>query len=302
MKFHTSVRLLLAVTALVLYANAASAATFYVSPSGNDAANGQSEATAWKTVSKVNATTFAAGDIIRFQRGGEWREALNASTSGAVGNPITYDAYGPAASAKPKFWGSEVLLAANWVSEGGNVYRYDLSQAVTSVLANHGTGAGGQWFNNQTGNPVQSFPGAFTWSGNALRINSASDPRSDGRAYTAVVRDNLVFSNGKNNLVFRNLQADESADPADGYCFRVMGSENVLIEDCDAYRAARPTSVRSIPRASWVGAFTAPTPCRRTIAPPSMSPSATVRARAIRLSGSTALANTSRTVRIATTR
>src|SRR5205809_111882 len=109
MKLHSSLRSLLVGVALVLSAMSASAATFYVSPSGNDAANGQSEATAWKTVSKVNATTFNAGDTILFQRGGEWREALNASTSGAVGNPITYDAYGPAASAKPKFWGSEVL-------------------------------------------------------------------------------------------------------------------------------------------------------------------------------------------------
>jgi len=228
---------LLALILLAMGATTVSAATFYVSPSGNDSANGQSEATAWKTIAKVNGTTFAPGDIIRFQRGGEWREALSASSSGAVGNPITYDAYGN--GAKPKFWGSEVLVAVNWVFEGGTVYRYDINQSVTSVLANHGLGAGGQWFNNQTGNPVQNFPGAYTWSGNQLRINSASDPRSDGRVYTAVVRDDLVNSNGKNNLVFRNLQADESADPADGYCFRVMGSANVLIEDCDAFRAAR---------------------------------------------------------------
>jgi len=43
----------------------------------------------------------------------------------------------------------------------------------------------------------------------------------------------------KNNLIFRNFQLDESADAANGYGVRVMGSANVTVEDCDAYRAGR---------------------------------------------------------------
>jgi hypothetical protein len=39
--------------------------------------------------------------------------------------------------------------------------------------------------------------------------------------------------------VFRDLIADESADARDGYGFRVMGSDNVRLEDCEAYRAGR---------------------------------------------------------------
>src|SRR5262249_55044824 len=48
--------------------------TFYVSPTGNDANNGTDPLTPWKTLAKVNATVFAPGDTILFQRGGEWHE------------------------------------------------------------------------------------------------------------------------------------------------------------------------------------------------------------------------------------
>ncbi|RPH34979.1 MAG: hypothetical protein EHM91_17800, partial [Planctomycetota bacterium] len=80
---------------------------YHVGPQGNDANDGRTPATAWKTVAKVNATTFAPGDQVLFARGGEWRESLKAPSSGAPGKPIVFAAYGT--GAKPKFWGSDVV-------------------------------------------------------------------------------------------------------------------------------------------------------------------------------------------------
>ena len=74
-------------------------ATYYVSPTGNDAADGISPQTAWRTVGQVDSHNFKPGDRILFQRGGEWRESLKAPSDGAVGNPITFADYG--AGAKP---------------------------------------------------------------------------------------------------------------------------------------------------------------------------------------------------------
>lgn len=47
----------------------ASAATFYISPNGNDNASGLAPVQAWRTVRKVNQTVFSPGDIILFEGG-----------------------------------------------------------------------------------------------------------------------------------------------------------------------------------------------------------------------------------------
>lgn len=177
---------------------------FHVSPAGNDAKDGRSPATAWKTVSKVNATSFQPGDRILFQRGGEWRESLAASSSGAPGTPIVYEAYGT--GAKPKFWGSDVVGPDR-----------KLAKAPGALLVDH----------------VFLLPTAWAWKDGLLTL-----PATRG-VVTACLRVDLVNSNGKNHLVFRDLVADESADAKDGYGFRVMGSDGVTLENCEAYRAGR---------------------------------------------------------------
>jgi len=45
------------------------AATYYVSPSGNDAADGRSIASAWRTIARVNQKNWNAGDRLLFQGG-----------------------------------------------------------------------------------------------------------------------------------------------------------------------------------------------------------------------------------------
>ncbi|MGG4146333.1 discoidin domain-containing protein [Paenibacillus algorifonticola] len=74
--------------------------TYYIdSAGGNDANNGTSTATAWKTLTKVNATTFQPGDQILFKSGGVWNGQLWPKGSGAAGSPIKIDKYG--GTAKP---------------------------------------------------------------------------------------------------------------------------------------------------------------------------------------------------------
>src|SRR4051812_14051288 len=83
------------------------AATYYVSPDGNDANTGLDPSSPWATVGKVNSTLFAPGSQILFQRGSEWREKLLVPSSGTADAPITFDAYG--VGPKPRFWGSDIL-------------------------------------------------------------------------------------------------------------------------------------------------------------------------------------------------
>ncbi|MBA2937368.1 RICIN domain-containing protein [Paenibacillus sp. CGMCC 1.16610] len=72
--------------------------TYYVDPAGNDANNGTSASTPWKTLTKVNATTFGAGDQILFKAGGSWSGQLHPLGSGTSGAPIVIDKYGSASN------------------------------------------------------------------------------------------------------------------------------------------------------------------------------------------------------------
>lgn len=85
-----------------------SAATYYISNSGNDSKAGTTPETAWKTISQVNKTKFAPGDQILFNRGDMWRgETLELKWSGLKGNPIVFGAYG--IGVKPIFNGAEII-------------------------------------------------------------------------------------------------------------------------------------------------------------------------------------------------
>jgi len=69
--------------------------TYYVDFTlGDDAEDGLSIANAWKTVTKVNASLFNAGDAVLFKAGETWPTELNIPSSGASGNHITFGTYG----------------------------------------------------------------------------------------------------------------------------------------------------------------------------------------------------------------
>jgi parallel beta-helix repeat protein len=84
---------------------------YYIdSGAGDDAHDGRTQASAWKSLTKVNAATFAPGDSLCFRAGGSWTGNLHPLGSGASGAPIVIDSYG--AGAKPKFSASASDLNA----------------------------------------------------------------------------------------------------------------------------------------------------------------------------------------------
>lgn len=74
---------------------AQAATTYYVDDvNGNDQSNGTSKQTAWKSLDKVNATTFLPGDKICLKAGGIWSGLLWPKGSGSSDAPIVLDMYG----------------------------------------------------------------------------------------------------------------------------------------------------------------------------------------------------------------
>ncbi len=90
--------------------------TYYVdSASGQDTYGGTSPHNAWKTLNKINQTTFAPGDTILLKSGSSWSGQLRPKGSGTIARPIHIGKYG--GDAKPVINGSgtveDTLLLKN---------------------------------------------------------------------------------------------------------------------------------------------------------------------------------------------
>lgn len=96
--------------------NPAHSATYYVSPSGNDANNGLSLSAPFRTVYQGVARA-AAGDTVLI-RGGTYREEVPMPKGGSAGNYITVAAYG---SEVPVLKGSDVVTG--WVQHSGAIWK-----------------------------------------------------------------------------------------------------------------------------------------------------------------------------------
>lgn len=69
---------------------------------GRDSAAGTSPGTAWRTLAKANAKTFAPGDRVLLKAGAQWQdEQLWPKGSGSTGRPITISAYGDPSARRP---------------------------------------------------------------------------------------------------------------------------------------------------------------------------------------------------------
>jgi hypothetical protein len=77
------------------------AGTYFVDDTaGRDTNDGATPATAWQTLTKVNATTFQAGNTICFKAYGVWAGSLAPKGSGTAAGPIVVDQFGT--GAKPR--------------------------------------------------------------------------------------------------------------------------------------------------------------------------------------------------------
>jgi hypothetical protein len=102
---------LVLILSLVAFAGIANATNYYVSAIGNDASAGTSPATAWKSIAKVNAFTFAANDSILFKRGEVFFGAIVVSR-----NNLNFSAYGT--GARPVITGFVSMSSWTLVSTG----------------------------------------------------------------------------------------------------------------------------------------------------------------------------------------
>ncbi|MES2565946.1 MAG: T9SS type A sorting domain-containing protein [Bacteroidota bacterium] len=72
------------------------ATTYYISPNGNDNNSGTSLSQAWKSINKINSTSFAPGSIILFEGGGTFTGSIyiDNGDGNEPSNPIVFSSYG----------------------------------------------------------------------------------------------------------------------------------------------------------------------------------------------------------------
>ena len=176
-----------------------SATQYYVSSSGgNDGSNGLTEATAWKTLAKVNSASFAAGDIIMLKRGDTWREILKIPSSGTSGSYITFGNYGTGAD--PEILASE--RSSGWTNSGSNIWvsNSTFSNPRNSFLCEIffiETNSTVTWGLYKSSTASLTTEHDWTWSGNKIYVYSPTDPGSRYSGIEIPQRQTCIDLNNK---------------------------------------------------------------------------------------------------------
>lgn len=203
---------------ILLFSLNASATNYYISNTGSDAANGLTIGTAWRTIAKINASTFLAGDSILFKKGDSWNERLNPPSSGSVGNPIIFGSYG--SGVKPLITGFQSLSMSN---TGGNIWTATATNSVAklnAVLLNGRIAIKARYPNNQyltftalTSNTVTgTLTGTPNYTGGEAVVRNSwwvTDVKKITSQVGGVLtlQNNLTYSsaNGTNQYFIQNL-------------------------------------------------------------------------------------------------
>lgn len=203
--------------------------TYYVdTAAADDTGAGTSEGTAWKTVTKVNATAFSAGDTIKFKCGDLWRERITPAASGSSGNVITYTSYG--IGNKPRFYASDLLTG--WTEHDTNIWEAAHTGAVAPIwfIAGDGTVT---W-----GDPKASIVACvneYDWfyDSNLVYVYAASDPDARYASIEAGYRNEGIIKNNKNYITIDGLEVAFSAQA--GIQLSNIGYTDWTIQNCDIH-------------------------------------------------------------------
>jgi parallel beta-helix repeat protein len=217
---------------LVLTSSASWATTYYVdATAGADTNSGISPTTAWKSIAKVNGSSFQPGDQILFKAGCVWRETFTVPSSGSAGNPIIIGQYG--SGSKPVITGADVMsnftpVAAAYAKTGittqPNNVIYTKNGVTTRLTLHHVTSAVGNM--------------EWDWSGGTLYVNVGEDPVNG--IVEASQRDTAIFVNGKSYLLFQNIRADMGNNYGSFFVWtNAVPTSNITIQDCEAWYGAR---------------------------------------------------------------
>jgi parallel beta-helix repeat protein len=205
------------------------ATSYYVDYSlGNDTNDGTSLNSQWKSTAKVNSTTFSPGDVILFKRGEVWPDSnLKIPTSGTVGKPITFDAYGSGSKPIIQTYKSANV---NWVPVGQNIWKTTNRLALIKIGNNQAIlqttleklKEPYQWYRNEGVTVAETF------------IYATENPATlyPNQMYVGTSTYGIEIGN-KSNIILRNLQV-EGGNRHTIYAIGNGETSNLTIDSVDA--------------------------------------------------------------------
>ncbi len=214
--------------------------TFYIDfEFGNDLRTGLTPDTAKKSLSNLGVKP---GDSVLFKRGLTYRGFLT-TTEGTATQPVTYGAYGE--GPKPKFSGSmELNQKEAWHQVSPQVWKYsvEIPSEVGNLIFNEGKGWGhlrwektelekqGDWHFTGLGlSEGKELLPAKLFEAHHLYLFSKRHPIEFYTNIEAVLWGERKLTNGKNNIIFENLEFCHSS--VHGY--QDSQVKKVILRHCD---------------------------------------------------------------------
>ena len=196
---------------------------YYVDTTGgNDANTGHSAGAAWKTIAKVNASTFLPRERVLFKRGETWREQLTIPSSGASGRPIYFGAYG--SGNLPIITGASNITG--FADGGSDIWDVGsiTTQPLVVVIGNNAPQL------KAANRAACTTPGSWYWAANTLSVYATSNP--DGTV-EAGQRNRAIDTNGKAYLTFENLTIKHSnALHSTGGGIWISTGNTIIVDGC----------------------------------------------------------------------
>jgi hypothetical protein len=213
----------------------ASATDYYISSSGNDSNNGLSSSAPWKTIAKVNASSFSPGDTIFFRKGDTWRERLIVPSSGNLGAYIVFSSYG--AGLAPKILGSTEVTA--WTKFSGNEW-YSTNTVLDPYALEY---YGNIYFKEKDGDiswgrvkksTVENLKVEYDWTyyANHIYIYSDTDPNTRYSGVEVTQRTGCIELNNKNYITLNGFDIAYSGTHGIGELWPATNITGLIVKNC----------------------------------------------------------------------
>jgi parallel beta-helix repeat protein len=215
----------LSIIALLIVVPVHSSTKYYLSATGNDKANGISEKTPWKTISKLNSESgkIKPGDMILFKRGDVFYGSVNVLKSGVPAKPILFGAYG--SGSDPEITG--FITINGWQNSGNGVFSKEVScESPASIVTVNGVNTPkGCWPDNGGFKTIRTHKG----NNQIYDADLKSMPDWTGgeivfRPYPWVINTFPIIKHSGSELIYKGA-GDE---PRDGYGYFIQNHPSAL--------------------------------------------------------------------------
>ncbi len=210
---------------------------FVHATAGDDSSLGTSPKAPWRTIAKVNAASFSAGDTIYFARGETWRETLTVPSSGDATGYVTFDAYG--SGALPIISGADIKANSAFTADSGFAYSTAYSLITNGSMMVWEDGV--RLTSRASQALVQANPGSFYLTGSTLYVSArdGSNIFTNGKVYEVPGRHLNVYTNGKNFVKIRNLHTIQTSGDDTTYGGVVVSGSDNIVEYVESHNHRR---------------------------------------------------------------